>query len=176
MCRIFIAIFFLLSSVDLTQAQTDRRLDVKPDPSDPSRFLCDIGFATFTTPKSWKPNRSGKSTYAILTPEADAYPKISKMISIDVGKPVDPSPEAIAQGFAKTWKGAVQKETIQVDGEKGYRIVCPPDPNKVQPIDCVVVLKDGRAVLLIAGAKKSGETDDAMNELVKSWKWKSKSN
>ncbi len=176
MFRMIITICLLLASCNLSLAQTDRRLEIKQDPSDVSRFLCDIGFATFTTPKSWKPNRSGKSTYAILTPDADAYPKISKMISIDVGKPVDPSPEAIAQGFAKTWKGAVQKETIQVDGEKGYRIVCPPDPNKVQPVQCIVVLKDGRAVLLIAGAKKSGETDEAMNELVKSWKWKSKGN
>ncbi len=65
-----------------------------------------------------QPNRSGKSIYAILTPEAEAYPKISKMISIDVGKPVEPSPEAIAEGFAKIWKGTVQKEAIEVDGEK----------------------------------------------------------
>ncbi|MFM8261564.1 MAG: hypothetical protein ACKN9S_04740 [Pirellula sp.] len=173
MFRICIAVCLVIVSSNLSLAQTDRRLDVKPDPSDPSRFLCDIGFATFSTPKSWKPNRSGKSTYAILTPEAEALPKISKMISIDVGKPVEPSPEAIAEGFAKTWKGTVQKDAIQVDGEKGYRIVCPPDPNKVQPVECIVVFKDGRAVLLIAGAKKSGETDEAMKALVKSWKWKS---
>jgi hypothetical protein len=38
-----------------------------------------------------------------------------------------------------------------------------------------VVLNDGRAVLLIAGAKKTGETDEALNELVKSWKWKNAS-
>ena len=169
------AVFHVLSSACLAYAQTDKRLDVKPDPTDPSRFQCDIGFATFTTPKSWRPNRSGKSTYAILTQESETYPNVSKMISIDVGKPVDPTAKAIAEAFAKTWKGSVQEKTVQVDGQTGYRIKCPPSPNKVQPIDCIVVLNDGRAVLLIAGAKKTGDTDEALNELVKSWKWKNAS-
>jgi len=34
-----------------------------------------------------------------------------------------------------------------------------------------VVVKDGRVLMLIAGATKSGETDEALNELVASWKW-----
>jgi hypothetical protein len=50
MFRICIAVCLVIVSSNLSLAQTDRRLDVKPDPSDPSRFLCDIGFATFSTP------------------------------------------------------------------------------------------------------------------------------
>jgi hypothetical protein len=168
-------LIFLLSTLCLSYAQDEKRLDVKPDPKDPSRLQCDIGFATFTTPKLWKPNRSGKSTYAIPTPENEALPNISRMISIDVGKPVQPTAKAIAGAFAKTWKGSVQEQTIQVDGQPGYRIQCPPSPSKVQPVDCIVVVHEGRAVLLIGGAKKTGDTEEALNELVTSWKWKNTS-
>lgn len=175
MFRTSITLFLLLSILCVAHAQNEKRLDVKPDPTDGSRFQCDIGFATFTTPKSWKPNRSGKSTYAILTQENESLPNISKMISIDVGKPIVPTAKAIAGAFAKTWKGSVQEQTIQVDGQPGYRIQCPPSPNKVQPVDCIVVVHEGRAVLLIGGAKKTGDTEEALNELVKSWKWKNAS-
>jgi hypothetical protein len=172
MIRACFAIHLVLFTLCFAYAQNDGRLDVKPAPGDPTRFVCDIGFATFTTPKSWNPNRSGKQTYAILTPADESYPKISKMISIDAGKSVEPTAKAFAEGFAKKSKGKVLEKSIDIDGETAYRVQCPPNPNKVQPIDCIAVIKDGRGVLLIAGAKKTGETDDAMNELVKTWKWK----
>jgi hypothetical protein len=172
MLRLCFATYLVAFAVCFANAQNTGRLDVKPAPGDPTRFVCDIGFATFTTPKSWTPNRSNKSTYAILTQAGETFPKISKMISIDAGKPVDPTSKALAEGYAKKSNGKVLEKTIDIDGATGYRIQCQPNPDKVQPIDCIAIIKDGRAILLIAGARKTGETEDAMNELVKSWKWK----
>lgn len=53
------------------------RLVVQQDPSDTSRFICDVKYATFKTPKGWQPNRSGKNTYAILSRANESYPNLT---------------------------------------------------------------------------------------------------
>jgi hypothetical protein len=148
------------------------RLVVRSDPDDPSRFICDVKFATFATPKGWRPNRSEKATYAILTRADEAYPDITEMISIDIGKPVLPTAELTAEAFAKKWKGKVLKEPVKIDGEKGIRVTVTANKKDVRPIDCVVVIKDKRAFMLIGGAKEKNGLEKAIDELVASWKWK----
>ncbi len=78
----------------------------------------------------------------------------------------------MAQALAKQWNGKVLDESTKVDGEIAYRVNCEPNPKQLKPIDCIVVVKDGKVLMLMAGASKTGETEDALNELVASWKWK----
>jgi hypothetical protein len=153
-------------------AQKSGEVIVTKSTVDPKRFDCDLGFATFTTPKGWNPNRSGGKTYVILTSEGETYPKITKMISIDGGKPAVPTAKGMADAFAKQWKGKVADEALKVDGQEAYRVLCEPNPKQPQPTDCVIMLKDERTLMFIAGATRTGETDEAMKELIASWKWK----
>ena len=172
MARWLVSICVLLTAHGFAFAQNGDSVVIKRSTTNPKRFDCDIGIATFTTPTGWNANRSGKPTYAILTPEGETQPKMTKMISIDGGKPVVPTSQGMAQAFAKQWKGKVLEETVKLDEEVAYRVTCEPDPKQLKPIDCILVVKDGRVLMLIAGATKSGETDEALNELVASWKWK----
>jgi hypothetical protein len=155
----------------IAYGQEDRLL-VRSDPDEPSRFICDVKFATFKTPEGWRPNRSGKNAYAILTHVDEVYPDVSEMISIDIGKPVLPTAELMAEAFAKKWKGKVLKDPIKVDGEKGFRVTITPYKKEVRPIDCVVVVKDKRVFMLIGGAKEKNGLEKAIDDLVASWKWK----
>jgi hypothetical protein len=172
MKHLVIAVCIVLLTQAFSPAQDTGGIVVERSPSDPSRFLCDIGFAKFTTPKAWNPNRSGKPTYAILTHESEKYPQITKMISVDAGKPVGPNSKAMAEALARKWNGRVLNETVLIDGEVAYRVKCKPNPNRVQPVDCIVIVREGRGLMLMAGALKTGETDAALNDLVASWKWK----
>jgi hypothetical protein len=155
-------------------AQEDR-LVVREDPSDTSRFICDIKFATFTTPIGWRPNRSGGKTYAVLTLSSENYPELSQKIMIDIGKSIEPTAKGLAKAFAKEWKGEVSSESVDLDGEQGYRVTIPADPKTLSPTDCIVVVKDMRGFLLMGGAtdtKAASKLPKVMDELVASWKWK----
>lgn len=163
-----VAIVFLPCCV---YGQADR-LTVKSDPDDASRYICDIRFATFKTPKDWQPNSSDKQTYAILTRTDETYPNITQMISIDVGKPIAPTAALMAEAFAKKWSGSVVKVSLKVDGEDGFRVKVTPDKKEVRPTDCVVVIKDKRVFMLIGGSKEDDGLEKAINDLVASWKWK----
>jgi hypothetical protein len=94
------------------------------------------------------------------------------MISIDGGKPTKPTSKEMAQEFAKKWKGKILDKMVSLDGEEAYRVQCEPNAEKPQPIDCVVIVKDGRLLLIIAGATKKGEVETAVDDLIATWKWK----
>ena len=148
------------------------RLVVRKDPADASRFICDVKYAAFTTPKGWEPNRSGGNTYAILSPSNEVYPKLTRMISIDIGKPAKPTSKEIAVAFAKTWNGRVADAAVKIDGEEGYRVTIRPDGKTLRPADCIVAIRDGRAFMLIGGAKEDGDIGKVLDELIAAWKWK----
>ncbi len=150
----------------------DGRLVVTRDPSDASRFVCDVQFATFKTPKGWAPNRSDGTAYAILSRSNETYPNLSRMISIDIGKPVDPTARASAEGFAADWHGRVEDASLTLDGETAFRVIIPPDNKTVWPIDAIATRKDGRLFLIIGGARETGDVNAAIDDLVASWKWK----
>ena len=151
----------------------DNKLSICNDPADASRFLCDVTYATFETPKGWVPNRSGKNTYAILSRANETYPYLTRMISIDIGKPVEPTTKAVAEAFANKWrKGQVEVLSLQIDGEVAFRVTVPPNNNTMQPVDCVIAMRDGVVFMLIGGAKANGDVSDALDEVVASWKWK----
>lgn len=151
----------------------DERLLVKRDPDDASRFICDVKFATFKTPKDWQASKSGKQTYAILTRADETYPNVTSMVSIDIGKPVAQSAKAVAEALAKKWGSTEAPIPQKVDGEDGFRVKVTPTGKEVRPIDCVVAIKGELAFMLIGGAKEKGSgIEKAMDELVVSWKWK----
>lgn len=166
-------ILFLLTSVHAYVSPVQANdLVITRDSEDKSRYRCDLGFATFTTPKDWNPNRSNRQTYVILTHKDENPPKNTKMISIDGGKPTKPTSKEMAQEFAKKWKGSILGKTVSLDGEEAYRVQCEPNAEKSQPVDCVVIVKDNRLLLIIAGATKKGEVEKAVDDLIATWKWK----
>ncbi len=167
----FLIALAILVQLGCTRTEDDR-LVVTKDPSDASGTLCDVKFATFTIPKGWTANRSDKNTYAILSRSNENHPNLSQMISIDIGKPVDPTARASADGFAAKWGGRVEDASLSVDGEMAFRVTCPPDNKTVRPIDCVVMMRDGRLFMLIGGARETGNLNAAIDEIVASWKWK----
>jgi len=154
-----------------TYGQEDR-LVVKKDLDDPSRYICDVKFASFKTPSDWRPNSSDKNTYVILTHVDETYPNVTEMISVDIGKPVAPTAKLTAIAFAKTWKGRVLDDKISVDGEEAYRVRVAPTNKDIRPVDCVVVVKGRRVFMLIGGAKEIGGIERSIDEIVTSWKWK----
>jgi hypothetical protein len=149
----------------------DGKLVVHKDPL-ASQFTCDVKYATFQTPAGWRPNRSGGNTYAILSRTDESYPNLTQMISIDVGKPVEPTAKAMANAFAKKWNGRVAELSLTIDGVEGFRVTIPPDKKTVQPTDCMVTVREGRAFLLIGGAKEGGDVSRALDEVLASWRWK----
>ncbi len=153
------------------QRQNDR-LVVTRDPSDASRFVCDVKFATFRTPKGWTPNRSDGTAYAILSRSNETYPNLSQMVSIEIGTPVDPTARGSAEGFAADWRGRVEDASLTLDGETAFRVTIPPDNKTVRPVDCVAAMKSGRLFLIIGGARETGDVNAAIDDIVASWKWK----
>jgi len=150
----------------------EERLVVRKGSKDPSLFVCETKHATFNVPKDWQPNQSGGATYAILTKSNETYPKVSQMISIDIGKPSEPTAKKLAEAFAKKFNGSVGEVAIEIDGEKGWRVTIPTDKKSIRPVDCIVAFKDGRSFLLIGAAKEAGDLPKALDELVAGWKWK----
>lgn len=166
----------LLTVVSLASSAIgdDDRLKVHKDPEDPSRFICDVGHAMFTTPKGWRPNRSNGVTRAILSRSDETYPKLSRMISIDVGKPTKKTAKETAEAFARRWDGKVAERTVIVHGEQGYRVRIPADAaneSKVTPRDCIVVMRNDQVFLLIGGAVEDVDVSKALDELVATWMW-----
>ena len=171
--RNFILVLFCFCCIVSTKAfAQEERLVVRKHPKDPGLFVCETKFATFNTPKDWQPNQSGGATYAILTKSNETYPKVSQMISIDIGKPSEPTAQKLAEAFAKRFKGSVGEEAIEIDGEKGWRVTIPADKKSIRPVDCIVAFKDGRSFVFIGAAKEAGDLPKAIDELVAGWKWK----
>ncbi len=150
----------------------EERLIVRKHKSDASQFECEIKHAKFTSPKGWQPNQSGGKTYAILTRSDETYPKVSQMISIDIGKATEPTTQKLAESFAKKFKGQVNEDLHNVDGEKACRVTIPADKKSVRPVDCIVLVKDDIAFLFIGASKEAGDISKSIDELVKEWKWK----
>jgi acyl carrier protein len=153
-------------------AGSDERLRVTKDPSDASRLICDVKFATFTTPSGWTANESDKNSYAVLSLSREKYPNLTRMISVDIGKPVEATTEANAISFAKQWGGTVQDASLSVGGEPALRVVIPPDGKSLRPIDCVLTVRNGRLFMIIAGATQNDGISSALDEIIGSWKWK----
>lgn len=171
MNQFWLAVCLAVTVPSAVFAQADS-LSVKKSKADPKRFDCDVGFATFTTPTGWSVNRSNKPTYAIFTPADEAYPKVTKMISIDAGKPTGEGAKGTAEGMAKKFKGQVLPQTMKIDGADAYMVKCEADAKQLKPVECVVMAHKDKVVMLIAGATKDDAASTAIKELIATWKWK----
>lgn len=148
------------------------RLTIQKHPELKGQFICDIGHATFTAPSGWKPYRSGNNTYVILVPANERPEDPTKLISIDVGLPKTKTVRETAEAFAETWQGKLAQEPLKLDGADAVRVLATEDPDKLQPVDSVIVFHGGRAFLLLGGAKKKELPKEALDEIVRTWKWK----
>ena len=167
-----LSMFCLLFACGSFAFSQDDRLVVKKDPSDPKRMICELKYATFKVPEGWQPNRSEGKTQCILTKSSDKPGSSSPMIMIDVGKPSAPSAKELASSFAKMWGGKALDKTLKMDGEDGYIITIPPTEKKLQPTNAIVVIKDSRVFMLIAGAKSDEKLDKVLDQLAADWHWK----
>ncbi len=165
-------IVILLVASALPASAQDDRLSVTTDPLDKSTLVCDIKYARFKVPKNWNPNRGTGKTYAVLTIQGETYPNVSRMLMVDVGKPTESNAKLTAEAFARMWKGTLQKETVRIDKEEGFRVNIPPTHKELQPVDCVIVFHRERVFILMGGGKTADGLSKTLDEVIASWTWK----
>lgn len=160
---------FAFGAVSFAQ---DDRLLVKKDPTDSKRLICELKYATFKVPEGWNPNQSGGKTQCILTKGSETHPNLTQMISIDIGKPSDPSVKELSKSLAKMWGGKISETPVTVDGQEGYKVTILPSEKKVQPTNAIVVIKESRVFMLIGAAKSDAKLEPVLEQLLLDWKWK----
>ncbi len=162
----------ICGAIHAQEQKLSERLTIQIDAKEKGKIFCDIGHATFIAPVGWNPHPSGKNTYVILTPENENTETLTKLISIDIGLTTTKTARETAEAFAKTWQGKLAEEPLKLNGEEAFRVLATADPDKVQPVDSIVIFHGGRAFLLMGGAKKKDAPSEALNEIVRTWKWK----
>ena len=131
-------------------------------------FSCSI-------PNGWTvvtPDRD--KTKAMLLLAGTNWQNAKAMIKIDVGTPTAPTARQLAEGFAKSTGGSVTADALDFDGTPG--VSASTSSNELTtPRIMIVVYRNGRAYLLMAGATAGVDVADAVSHVRESWKWASPS-
>lgn len=131
-----------------------------------------FGDFSFSIPDGWTvvtPDRD--KTKAMLLLDGSNWQNAKAMIKIDVGTPAAPTAKQLAEGFAKSAGGNVSKDTLDFDGTPG--ISASTSSNELTtPRNMIVVYRDGKVYLLMAGATAGVDAGDAVSHVRESWKWK----
>jgi hypothetical protein len=94
------------------------------------------------------------------------------MIKVDVGRPVIQDASVIAQQFAQQIGGIVQEDVVRVDGETGIRVTSTKaEPALKNPAEVVIVIRDGRAILIMGASKEVGAVSEPIESIIRSWQW-----
>jgi hypothetical protein len=128
-------------------------------------FSCEV-------PPGWSrvsPDR--QQTKAMLLLGSDRWNTAKAMIKVDVGKPAEPDPRALAEKLAGQLAGSVQPDAVQVDGVPGVRAKMPDKRTFDSPIEAIVVFRGDRAYLIFAGSADGTEVSRALEHVRASWKW-----
>ena len=174
--RLPVCLFLLFSiangALSAEEIKLSEHLTIQKHPELEGQFVCDIGHATFTSPKDWSPHPSDKGTCVILAPKGEKAEEPTKSISIMVGTPQNETVKEMAESFAKVIKGNLAENPSKLDGEETARVKAIANPPKVFPVDTVFAYHGGRSFLLLGGAREKDSTTEALNEIVRTWKWK----
>jgi hypothetical protein len=123
---------------------------------------------SFEVPKKWLQGRSDqKKTKALLLLGGSRLDLAKGMIMVDVGVPVFPTAQAMAESF----HGQVAKSPVDVDGEKGLLVTTSSD-NLDKPRTIIIIFRGGKVYLIMAASKEGADTTAAVETIRTSWKWK----
>lgn len=126
---------------------------------------------SFVIPGGWSsiaPDRT--KTKAMLLLGGTRWDNAKGMIKIDVGVPTCPTVQETADSFARGGKGRVSPDAVNVDGEKGVRVATSSRSMSV-PREVVVIYRNGKVYLVMAGALDGTEVSEALEQVLSTWKW-----
>ncbi len=92
------------------------------------------------------------------------------MIKVDVGTPAFPTSQEMANHFAKRDGGQVANETLDFGGEAATKVTTS-STTLVTPREVMIIYRDGKAYLVMAGAVEGVDTTDAIEHIRSTWKW-----
>jgi hypothetical protein len=157
------AAFLTLTALSACQAQA---------PSDGAKARTDFGAFEFVIPAKWsRGNPDRAKTAAMLLLNGTAWNNADGMIMVDVGKPAASAKE-LAQSLAGK-DGKIYPDKVSVDGVEGIKIESTSD-NMSRPKYAVVVIRDSKVYLIMAAQLPRTNVSEALDQIVKSWKWKQK--
>ncbi len=126
---------------------------------------------SFVIPGGWSSIAPDQNkTKAMLLLGGARWDNAKGMIKIDVGLPVYPTAYETAESFVRSAEGQVSPDAVNVDGEKGVRVVIRSNSMAV-PREVVVIFRQGHAYLVMAGAVDGTEVSEAIEEMLSTWKW-----
>lgn len=132
-----------------------------------------FGEFSFSVPSGWTvvtPDRD--KTKAMLLLDGTNWQNAKAMIKIDVGTPAAPTAKQLAEGFAKSTGGSVAADTLDFDGTLGVSATTSSN-DLTTPRHMIVIYRDGKAYLLMAGATAGVDVGDAVSYVRESWRWTS---
>lgn len=130
-----------------------------------------FGDFSFSIPSGWTvvtPDRD--KTKAMLLLDGTNWQNAKAMIKVDVGKPAAPTAMQLAENFAKSTGGNVSADALDFDGTPGV-MVSTPSNDLTTPRTMIVIYRDGKVYLLMAGITAGVNVDDALSHVQESWKW-----
>jgi hypothetical protein len=93
------------------------------------------------------------------------------MIKVDVGTPKEPDVQAMARGLAQDFQGSVVPGTVDVGGTSGVRLKGSASASGLEPREALVVLRDGKAFLIMAGAVPGTDVSAPLEHIRATWQW-----
>ena len=139
------------------------------DASDSS--LHQFGDFSFAIPDGWTvvaPDRD--KTKAMILLDGTNWQNAKAMIKVDVGTPAATTATELARGFAEGTGGTVAAEPMDFDGTPGIN-ASTPSTTLATPRHMVVVYRDDKAYLLMAGAVKGVALGEAIAQIRDTWTW-----
>jgi hypothetical protein len=124
----------------------------------------------FVVPATWssiKPDRD--KTAAMLLLNGTAWNNADAMIKVDVGKPATDSARAMAAALAGK-DGKVYPDPIHIDGSDGIKVETS-STDMSRPKYAVIIFRNEQAYMIMAAQKSGVDVSDALQQIVKSWKW-----
>jgi hypothetical protein len=131
----------------------------------------EFGDFSFTIPDGWtvaSPDRD--KTKAMLIRGGTNWQNAKAMIKVDVGNPTSPTPEALAQGFAKSAGGTVSSESMDFDGSAAT-VASTTSTTMATPRKMIVIFRENRVYLFMISVVDGGDETAAINTIRESWKW-----
>jgi len=141
--------------------------DDEGDGDSPHQF----GEFSFAIPHGWTvvtPVRD--KTKAMILLDGTNWQNAKAMIKVDVGTPAAPTAEELAQGFAKNVGGTVSPEPMDFNGTPGIN-ASTSSTELTTPRNMIVIYRDSKAFLLMAGAVEGIELTDAIAHIRETWMW-----